>query len=168
MNALYIRWPNSSEKGHTNLFRLRVVPHFPSRIVERAKRERTWKSPKARKARWDGKRIKWKSTDKAQLKLKGHTNPFRLRVVLHFPSGIVERAKCVRAWKSLNAKKAGCDWERGKWGTIDKAQALMFFSPRLGFCTLCFSFPTKMLHLNAPFFPLKCSVSPKKVTKMLG
>ena len=27
----------------------------------------------------------------------------------------------------------------------------------LGFCTLCFCFTTKMLHLNAPFFPLKCS-----------
>jgi len=36
----------------------------------------------------------------------------------------------------------------------------------LGFCTLCFYFPTKMLHLNAPFFPLKCSVSSQKVTKM--
>ena len=35
----------------------------------------------------------------------------------------------------------------------------------LGFCTLCFCFPTKMLHLNAPFFPLKCSVSPKKSLK---
>ena len=33
---------------------------------------------------------------------------------------------------------------------------------------VCFCFPTKMLHLNAPFFPLKCSVSPQKVTKMLG
>ena len=30
--------------------RLRVVPHFSSGIVERAKRERTWKSPHARKA----------------------------------------------------------------------------------------------------------------------
>ena len=29
--------------------RLRVVPHFSSRIVERAKRERAWKSPHARK-----------------------------------------------------------------------------------------------------------------------
>ena len=29
--------------------------------------------------------------------------------------------------------------------------------PAVGFCTLCFCFPTKMLHLNAPFFPLKCS-----------
>ena len=38
----------------------------------------------------------------------------------------------------------------------------------LGFCTLCFYFATKMLHLNAPVFPLKCSVSPKNVTKMLG
>ena len=35
----------------------------------------------------------------------------------------------------------------------------------IGFCTLCFCFPTKMLHLNAPFFPLKCSVSPKKSLK---
>ena len=35
-----------------------------------------------------------------------------------------------------------------------------------GFCTLCFCFPTKMLHLNAPFFPLKCSVVPKKVTEI--
>ena len=34
-----------------------------------------------------------------------------------------------------------------------------------GFCTLCFCFPTKMLHLNAPFFPLKCSVSLKKSLK---
>ena len=36
---------------------------------------------------------------------------------------------------------------------------------QLGFCTFCFCFPTKMLHLNAPFFPLKCSVSPKKSLK---
>ena len=26
-------------------------------------------------------------------------------------------------------------------------------------------FPTKMLHLNAPFSPLKCTVTPKKVTR---
>ena len=37
----------------------------------------------------------------------------------------------------------------------------------VGFCTLCFCFPTKMLHLNAPFFLLKCSVSPKKSPKCL-
>ena len=37
----------------------------------------------------------------------------------------------------------------------------------VGLCTLCFCFPTKMLHLNAPFIPLKCLVTPKKVTKML-
>ena len=30
------------------------------------------------------------------------------------------------------------------------------------FWTSCFCFPTKMLHLNAPLFPLKCSVSPQK------
>ena len=49
---------------------------------------------------------------------------------------------------------------------------LLFFKSScdrsVGFCTLCFYFPTKMLHLNAPFFPLKCSVFPKNVTKMLG
>ena len=39
--------------------------------------------------------------------------------------------------------------------------------PGVGFCTLCFCFPTKMLHLNAPFFPLKCSVAPKKSLKCL-
>ena len=39
------------------------------------------------------------------------------------------------------------------------------FCTCVGFCTLCFCFPTKMLHLNAPFFPLKCSVSPKKSLK---
>ena len=33
--------------------------------------------------------------------------------------------------------------------------------PLMGFCTLCFYFPTKMLHL-------KCAVCPKNVTKMLG
>ena len=38
-------------------------------------------------------------------------------------------------------------------------------APQIGFCTLCFCFPTKMLHLNAPFFPLKYSVSPKKSLK---
>ena len=42
---------------HQNAFlssqicRLRVVPHFSSGIVERAKRERAWKSPHARKTR---------------------------------------------------------------------------------------------------------------------
>ena len=46
--------------------RLRVVPHFSSGIVERAKRERTWKSPHARKASHGGEREKWGTTDKAQ------------------------------------------------------------------------------------------------------
>ena len=36
-------------------------------------------------------------------------------------------------------------------------------------CKLCFCFPSKLLHLNATFFfPLKYSVSPEKVTKMLN
>ena len=35
------------------------------------------------------------------------------------------------------------------------------------FWTACFCLPSKMLHLNAPLFPLKCSVSPKNVTEMV-
>ena len=34
------------DRRDLNLSRLRVVPHFSSRIVERAKRERAWKSPR--------------------------------------------------------------------------------------------------------------------------
>ena len=55
MNAFYtltqLEW-----NGPTNLCTLRVVPHFPSEIVERAKSERTWKSPNWRKARRGGER----------------------------------------------------------------------------------------------------------------
>ena len=36
-------------KKNSRLSRLRVVPHFSSGIVERAKRDRAWKSPHARK-----------------------------------------------------------------------------------------------------------------------
>ena len=41
-------------------YRLQVVPHFSSGIVERAKRERACKSPHARKARRGGEREKWR------------------------------------------------------------------------------------------------------------
>ena len=37
----------------------------------------------------------------------------------------------------------------------------------LGFCTLCFCFPTKMLHLNAPFFPALGMLDRSLVIKML-
>ena len=36
------------QSSRESMDRLRVVPHFSSRIVERAKRERAWKSPHAR------------------------------------------------------------------------------------------------------------------------
>ena len=41
--------------------RLRVVPHFSSGIVERAKRERSWKSRHARRGdtRWGERKMKW-------------------------------------------------------------------------------------------------------------
>ena len=44
----------------------------------------------------------------------------------HFPSGIVERAKRECAWNSPNSRKVRRGWEREKWGTKDKAQALDF------------------------------------------
>ena len=65
-----------------------------------------------------------------QLKWKRRINLCRLRLVPHFPSGIVERTKRVCAWKSSNARKARRGGERDKSGTTDKAQSLMFFSPR--------------------------------------
>ena len=37
----------------------------------------------------------------------------------------------------------------------------------LGLYTLCFCFSTNMLHVNPPFFLLKWSVVPQKVTKIL-
>ena len=55
-----------------------------------------------------------------------------------------------------------------RYGTFEKImgpRAQKTLDVLIGFCTLCFCFPTKMLHLNAPFFPLKCSVSPKKSLK---
>ena len=47
----------------------------------------------------------------------------RLRVAPHFSSGIVERAKHKRAWKSPHARKARRGGEREKWKTTDKVQA---------------------------------------------
>ena len=37
------------------------------------------------------------------------TRQFRLRVISHFSSGIVERAKCEQAWKSPHARKGRKD-----------------------------------------------------------
>ena len=49
---------------------------------------------------------------------------FRLRVVPHFSSGIVERVKREHAWKSPHAReKATCGGEREEWGS------LIFLSP---------------------------------------
>ena len=45
---------------HSCITRLRVVPHFSLGIVERAKRERAWKSPHARKGytRWGERKMR--------------------------------------------------------------------------------------------------------------
>ena len=64
-------------KDRTNLCRLRVFPHFPSGIVERAKGQRTWKSPATRR----GEREKWGTTDKALL-CPRRVSPFLREVIL--------------------------------------------------------------------------------------
>jgi len=43
---------------------------------------------------------------------------------------------------------------------LTRAAALPLFARQLGFGTLCFCFPTKMLHFNVPFSPLKGVVPP--------
>ena len=40
---------------------------------------------------------------------------------------------------------------------LEDADLKVAAQPQVGLCTLCFCFSTEMLHLNAPFFPLKCS-----------
>ena len=54
------------------------------------------------------------------------------------------------------------------WGSCIKICVIPPCGVGLGFCTLCFCFRTKMFHLNAPFFPLKCSVSPKKTVFLIN
>ena len=64
--------------------------------------------------------------------------PVRLRVVPHFSSGIVERAKRERAWKSPYARKGGDFHARsrfarstileGKWGTTPSLSTMPCFS----------------------------------------
>ena len=44
--------------------------------------------------------------------------PCRLRVVPHFPSGIVERTKLERAWKSPHARKGDTRWGERKIGNL--------------------------------------------------
>ena len=59
----------------------------------------------------------------------------------------------------------------GEYHVRQKWLVCLYFCVRLIWicfnCTLCFCFPTKMRHLNAPFFPLKYSIVFKKVIKCL-
>ena len=66
------------------------------------------------------------------LEWKGRTNLCRLRVFPLFPSGIVERAKSERTWKSSNARKAT---RRGEREMRDYRQSPSLSSPRLAFLT---------------------------------
>ena len=68
---------------------------------------RSIKTPK-KKRRW---RMIPEETIFAHLSIRDW---IRLRVVPHFSSGIVERTKRERAWKSPHARKAICDEEREK------------------------------------------------------
>ena len=47
--GVWSSWIHVIHSGIHSVLRLRVVPHFSSGIVERAKRERAWNSPHARK-----------------------------------------------------------------------------------------------------------------------
>ena len=47
--GVWSSWIHVIHSGIHSVLRLRVVPHFSSGIVERAKRERAWNSPLARK-----------------------------------------------------------------------------------------------------------------------
>ena len=83
---------------------------------------------------------------------------------------ILDRAsKSVTSCNVDSPETKWCDsFSQSKGGKLYLAWRTFVLGSAVVFCTLCFCFPTKMLHLNAPFSPLKCSVSPKKVTKMLG
>ena len=81
---------------------------------------------------------------------------------------IVNRYTCIS--KSYTTTKNTIDRQYTERGKLWCQLLLVVLIKRirladLGFCTSCFCFPTKMLHLNAPFFPLKCSVSLKKSLK---
>ena len=67
--------------------------------------------------------------------------------------------------KNINFLRAFLNVLAVSFFRISRGILLHSRAPRIGFCTLCCCFPTKMLHLNASFFPLKCSVSPKKSLK---
>ena len=101
MNAFYtltqLEW-----NGPTNLCTLRVVPHFPSEIVERAKSERTWKSPNWRKARRGGER-----------EIRGTTDSLLPRLAF-------------LAWGDFHPRlRFACSTIReGKWGTTRSLQFL--------------------------------------------
>ena len=80
---------------------------------------------------------------------------------------ILDRAsKSVTSCNVDSPETKWCDsFSQSKGGKLYLAWRTFVLGSAVGFCTLCFCFPTKMLHLNAPFFPLKCSVSPKKSLK---
>ena len=58
--GLYCAHLQAISKNYRPLARLRVVAHFSSGIVERAKRERMWKSPHSRKGdtRWEERNMR--------------------------------------------------------------------------------------------------------------
>ena len=99
---------------------------------------------------------------KARLKLK-IAIPFRLTELFFF---LVSYVMCL--FFSLNAtfnRMAVCHYFEHITCARDLKNKPV--NSDHGSRTSCFCFPTKMLHLNAPLFPLKCSVSPKNVTEMV-
>ena len=70
----------------------------------------------------------------------------RLQVVPHFSSGIVERAKCERAWKSPHARKRNTRREETCAGLLTNTQSNMVLRSKLSKSHLgTFAFRVKLL-----------------------
>ena len=86
--------------------RLRVVPHFSSGIVKRAKRERAWKSPHARKGdtRW-GERKKLKQQRRGRLRKRHPKSEFALLQTLSRLFHLVQVLQMLAFFLELNSTR---------------------------------------------------------------
>ena len=93
----------------------------------------------------------------------------RLRVVPHFSSGIVERTKRERAWKSPHARKTICDEEREKNDLVFLSRAACRLS-RVGWFSgaLAFRYPGYQRFFLACNGELRFVGRSEKVTYYLG
>ena len=126
------RFPHLRSLGTTQL-RLRVVPHFSSGIVERAKRERAWKSPTREKATRGGEREKWGTTDKAQAFDPSRPTDFGVWSSYPLPNQLStsilspRRVSPFLAWGDFHARSrfARSTIPEDKWGTTRSLEAAL-------------------------------------------